>query len=312
METACRELFRGLIDYAGLFPPAALSMDEAVHCYAEHRRGPHAWALNRFVIPARRLEELGRTLAALPPGARGAGPWRLAATLGEDVAADSERVEFFADWIDPALARVEAVETVARTVADVERLRARTAPSLELVIELPPGGEIAALVPAVRKASATAKIRTGGARPEDVPGAGAVLGFLEACAAQRLAFKATAGLHHAVRGAAPLTDEPGAPQATMFGYLNVFLAAISLWQGRTVLEASRILEDQDRAAFRLVDRTVAWRDVRFSAAEVHEARCGFATTFGSCTFAEPMGEALALGLGTETGVAASSPGAPPR
>jgi hypothetical protein len=311
MESAGRALFRGLIDYAGLYPPAAQSMDAAVREFAAHRAGPAGWALHRFVVPARRLEELGRTLVALPPEARGADPWRLSATLGEDVAADSERVEFFADWLEPAIARVESVETVARTVADVERVRARTTPSLELVVELPSGCEMPKLVPAVRKASALAKLRTGGARPDDVPGPGAVLGFLEACAAQRLAFKATAGLHHAVRGPAPLTYEPDAPRATVFGYLNVFLAAIALWQGRTLLEASRILEEQERTSFQLSDGVVGWRDLRFSAAEVREARRGFATTFGSCSFSEPLEEARALGLATEPAVAGGS-GTPPR
>jgi hypothetical protein len=47
-----RELLRGLIDYAGLFPPASLALRDAVRNYEKYRSGPHAWMLARFVIPA--------------------------------------------------------------------------------------------------------------------------------------------------------------------------------------------------------------------------------------------------------------------
>ena len=55
-----RILLRGLIDYAGLFPPASLDMADAVRNYAAYREGEHAWALGRFVVPAARLEEFER------------------------------------------------------------------------------------------------------------------------------------------------------------------------------------------------------------------------------------------------------------
>ena len=50
-------LIAGLIDYAGLFPPASLSMKAAVKEYARRRQSPEAWLLGRFVVPADRLEE---------------------------------------------------------------------------------------------------------------------------------------------------------------------------------------------------------------------------------------------------------------
>ena len=62
-----RALMTGAIDYAGLFPPAGLTMPDAVARFAEYRRGPHAWMLGRFVVPVARLGELGdavKTVAA--------------------------------------------------------------------------------------------------------------------------------------------------------------------------------------------------------------------------------------------------------
>jgi hypothetical protein len=51
MVEARRELLRGLIDYAGLFPPASLALPDAIRNYQTYRGGPHAWMLARFVIP---------------------------------------------------------------------------------------------------------------------------------------------------------------------------------------------------------------------------------------------------------------------
>ncbi|PYQ31882.1 MAG: hypothetical protein DMF56_01925 [Acidobacteria bacterium] len=49
-----------LIDYAGLFPPAALSMDDAVRNYAHYRDGEYAFALGPFVVPKDRVDEVPR------------------------------------------------------------------------------------------------------------------------------------------------------------------------------------------------------------------------------------------------------------
>jgi hypothetical protein len=56
-----RVLLAGLIDYAGLFPPAALEMPAALANYAAYRKGEHAWMLGRFVVPAARAGEVDRT-----------------------------------------------------------------------------------------------------------------------------------------------------------------------------------------------------------------------------------------------------------
>ena len=57
MTEALRTLLAGLIDYAGLFPPANLEMAEAARNYDAYRAGPHSWALGRFILPSARLNE---------------------------------------------------------------------------------------------------------------------------------------------------------------------------------------------------------------------------------------------------------------
>ena len=58
MSSSLRALLGGIIDYAGLFPPAKLPLDQALRHYAKYRRLDDRWMLGRFVIPATRLHEL--------------------------------------------------------------------------------------------------------------------------------------------------------------------------------------------------------------------------------------------------------------
>ncbi len=60
-------LLTGLVDYAGLFPPARLDMAKAVATHARHRAGAHAYGLARFICPASRLNEFAAAAAPLLP-----------------------------------------------------------------------------------------------------------------------------------------------------------------------------------------------------------------------------------------------------
>jgi len=68
--TAVETLLTGLIDYAGLYPPAGLDMRTAVRNYLSYQDGPHAFALGRFIVDIARADELheaaGDALGAMP------------------------------------------------------------------------------------------------------------------------------------------------------------------------------------------------------------------------------------------------------
>ena len=146
---------------------------------------------------------------------------------------------------------------------------------------------------AVKAARAFAKLRTGSVKPEGIPGVEEVARFILDCADRRLAFKATAGLHHPIRAEQPLTYEANAPRAVMHGFLNVFLAAAFAWHGDRDIRP--ILAETDPSAFRFDDRA-HWRDKSLSFEQVREARMNFAHAFGSCSFEEPVRDLQTLGL----------------
>jgi len=87
-----RALLRELVDYAGLFPPAGLPMEQAVRNYARYRVGQYAWALGRFVTSIARLDEFETAFAGLPPQT---GCWRIAALLGDNPRADFASIQAF-------------------------------------------------------------------------------------------------------------------------------------------------------------------------------------------------------------------------
>ena len=191
---------------------------------------------------------------------------------------------------------VDAVEAKVATPSGVERLAATLPPGLTAYVELPPGGDPDPLVRAVAAARLRAKIRTGGITPDAIPSPESVARFLVSCRDARVAFKATAGLHHPLRATHALTYEPEAACATMHGFLNVFLAAALLHGGAPVDDALAMLRDERPARLHATDDAVAWNGHALSAAALTEVRARFATSFGSCSFSEPVEELRGMGL----------------
>lgn len=58
MTGALRALLTEIVDYAGLFPPAALPLGEAIRNYVRYRQSADAWMLGRFIIPVAKLPAL--------------------------------------------------------------------------------------------------------------------------------------------------------------------------------------------------------------------------------------------------------------
>jgi hypothetical protein len=269
-------------------------MQQAAAAYAAHRRSADAWILGRFVVPVARLAEFEAAFAALGGAERGEGAWELSALLGSDVPRDARAAEAF-NAAHRGAAVIRSLEVRADGVAQITAVRTAVAPAFELFYELPLRGDLRWLLAAVRSVGAQAKIRTGGVTPPDIPAGDAVLKFLEGCAAIQLPFKATAGLHHAVRAEQALTYEKESARATMFGYLNVLLAAAALWLARSRGEALRLLESGDAATLAVGGSDLQWGASRFTVAEIARVRREFALSVGSCSFEEPVSEIRALG-----------------
>ncbi|MGA8111881.1 MAG: hypothetical protein WB974_20735, partial [Acidobacteriaceae bacterium] len=149
------------------------------------------------------------------------------------------------------------------------------------------------MLPVLAEYGARAKIRMGGLTPESVPGVETVAQFLLACARERVAWKATAGLHHALRGMRELT--PGGPRVKMHGFVNVFLAGALAFVGAEEAAIVKTLQEEDAGAFRLDDDVLQWQDQMLISDQLERVRKDFAISFGSCSLEEPVADLKAMG-----------------
>ncbi len=292
---SARALLGGLVDYAGLFPPAGLAMDDALAEYARWRRSPHSWMLGRFVLPAARLRDFaGAADAHLPePGA--GEPWRLSALVGADVHGDSSLVTSF-NRSHAGRAVVDAVELKAASPEDADASLEALPSGLAAFVEVPLGGDLGDLLSTLRRRGARAKVRTGGVVADAIPDPAVLARFIAACAAAAVPWKATAGLHHPIRAEQALTYEPGGPRAVLHGFLNVFAAGAFAGGGAPVADLEAVLREEDAAAFHLDEDGLSWRHLRVSTDELARSRRDFASSFGSCSFAEPVADLRSLGV----------------
>jgi hypothetical protein len=187
-------------------------------------------------------------------------------------------------------ARVDAVEVKGATGAAVRAVLAGIPRPWVRYVEVPLGNGVAEVLDAVSEGGAFAKVRTGGTTPEAIPTPERLIEFLEGAARRKLPFKATAGLHHPVRGLHPLTGAPGGPSAVMYGYLNLMIASAILFRGGDRTLAREALLEAEISAFTINVDALVWHDLRFDGDAIGRMRTGFFHGFGSCSFSEPMEE----------------------
>lgn len=275
-----KTLLAGVVDYAGLFPPAELPMTDAIDHYAANRETAGAWMLNRFILPAGRLSEFAAAFAKLPAEDR--SNWKLSVLLGTAPAADLKHVAAFN--ARGAGAEVVAVEAKVSSHAEISRLVKLVASTFELWVEVPGGPSVP--VHELATPHCGAKIRLGGMDASAFPSPMHVATFMRGCHEARVRFKATAGLHHPVGGTYAIDRKTPDVTVRMFGFLNVLLAATLIVRGGTVVDAVALLTEDDPSAFRSSGDAVRWRDRWFGDRDIAVGR-KFMPSFGSCSFLEP-------------------------
>ena len=169
MNKPLRFLLENLIDYAGLFPPAELSMAEAVKNYAAYRQGEHNWMLGRFIVPAVRLDEFEQAAAEYWPRESRDGYWKLSVLGGANLEADIARISRFSRRRtvgEAAAVMVDTIEFKASTVSEIEAAMRIMHPTLTCFVEIPINDDPAELIRTIGTEGAFAKVRTGGVAPD--------------------------------------------------------------------------------------------------------------------------------------------------
>jgi hypothetical protein len=311
MRPSFRAFMEGLIDYAGLFPPAELPLEQAARNYARYRQGPDSWMLGRFICPAARLAELADLMDEL----FASGPLLTVSVLGRggksaedystNLAADRRDLRHFQDSyrgraaVDvyetrfPAEALAPGSEDLAAVLARASADILPNAGNSKVFFELGFGPSWRSVAEALlgrlerhEDFRCGLKVRCGGAKPAAYPSADDVAAAVVLCRDHAMPFKATAGLHHPFRRRGLVEH----------GFVNVFGAAI-LAGGLALPEETvrAIVADENPEHFAFDKAEFRWNAESLTAKDVAEERSA-ATSFGSCSFDEPRDDLRALGL----------------
>ena len=315
MPTTSRALLTEIIDYAGLFPPAKLPMEEAFTRFLSHLTNDQGWLLARFVCPASRLgdlaplietADLGQTplrIAAL--GAGGDDPPTYAAAMETDLEAmatfnariqGKAAIDVFEvklpDQGDPS----EVVDFSCHHLEELGELQPR--PFFEIPLLDSSRDDLRTIALAVAAAGheidgarrVGLKIRCGGLDAAAVPSVDAVAAAICESRDTGLALKATQGLHH------PIRHLDSALDTKVHGFLNLFAASVlALPHALDEAETRAIIAEEDAAAFTLTETELRWRDRGADFNAVADGRMNAMTSFGSCSFTEPRDDLAGLG-----------------
>lgn len=308
-------LFSTLIDYAGLFPPAQLDLPAAVSAYEHYSTTPHRWMLGRFVLPLTQLPQFEDCLNHLDRQ-YAAAFWPLSIVLPASIQA----LEMLAPWLEKqhrftisALEfRLAAADANGEVGADaIAPLLPHLPPHSDLFFEVPLDATLPDYIAVLQGTRAAVKVRTGGLTAADFPTVEALAQFLATCAAARLPFKATAGLHHPLRSWQTL---PNGQSVKMHGFLNLAIAAAFAYgHGATAAEIASILQIETLDALTFSDHEIICPSPLWSQALglsnvarhlplnlpldlLARVRSRYFLGIGSCSFQDPLTELYRLKL----------------
>ena len=333
MKESLRTFMNGLIDYAGLFPPADLPLNEAINEYFKHLKSGNSAMLSRFIIPISKLNDLDDFV----PLFGDIGPLRLSVLGGGGNTDDEYLSKINQNIADINNYREKHGDNIQIDV--IECKMATNSPSKNTMqeattllnenglthyhefAELPNVGinystdedesswdEI--IVPTVELVSemrgAGIKLRCGGVVKEAFPSVEQVAAMIQTCVLAKAPMKFTAGLHHPIRHFADEYDE------FMHGFVNTFGAGIfattfptpknSQEKYRMFILLSHMIDDQNAENFSFSNDSMTWevgddRGTQFeiSAENIEDVRKNGMISYGSCSFQEPIDDLTQLG-----------------
>jgi hypothetical protein len=305
-----------IIDYAGLFPPASLELGQAFHNFVFYSQGEYRWMLGKFIIPAKRLAELGSLLddmtidGKVPLSVLGSGSESVA-EFNELFISDVAAIKEFASKYSGSVS-IDAFEVrlpseifrnednsglqdiVSGISTTLENTLGKNIPVFyEVSLTIDYEAEIIRTVESIGSINRGCgyKLRTGGIEPNAFPEPEVIAFAIMTCCEFDVPMKCTAGLHHPIRH---YNDEV---KANMHGFMNVFAAGILAYTSN--LDESEIVEvltDEDPYEFMFTENGLTWNENEITNSEIKTAREKFMLSYGSCSFNEPIDDLKAMEL----------------
>jgi hypothetical protein len=320
MKKCTSILFQSLVDYAGLFPPAALPLRETLQNYVTYIGGNDSPMLGRLILPVTQLQAAEDLLCdmRLPHSIPVSCLISKSVTVAESRTRLGEAVGIISAFrndpkavIDPQVIEMALPEDVTDGISELElggyihQVQAiMDDVDLTLPVFLEPmlSGDTLAVadsLTAVLDAHNHAgyeprlgwKLRCGGISKEAFPSSETLSKFIIAAARHSIPLKATAGLHHPFPIIDPVTG------ARMHGFVNLIAAmACAIRYPSDRQPVVDILNEDDSSNFLIGDLGLHWRDHMFSLDRLKKARTDGLLSFGSCSFDEPRDDLRNSGI----------------
>lgn len=272
--------FHGLVDDAAIFPPGLSPLPEAVVAHADHLGSEHRDLVGPFVVDTDHLVELSELAvpALFPSGMRVSivvpSPGQVL-TVARTV---NEAETLVLAGLEVKLNRDGPVVEQIREIAAANRYGAAT----YVEVPRPADPRWPDVVEAIAQSGLRLKFRTGGTEAGAFPSDVEVATWVRDAVAGALAFKCTAGLHHAVRHTGATTG------FEHHGYLNILLATARAVDGAGADELEAVVALRD-------GQTLSTEIAACSDFLMAGARRAF-TSYGSCSVVEPLEDLAHLDL----------------
>lgn len=308
---------KGIIDYAGLFPPANLQLEEAFANYLRYRESENSFMLSRFICPVKLFKQLenlsfesGEKIHLSVLGRGGYNIQDFNENLSEDIKiwkgfVDNNGKRFATDSFEIKLPDELITEHNSGIVSDFadklsEKIKSEFDFPVFMFLEGQIGSEwqknIKCLIDGInirnkKHHDAGFKLRTGGEEANSFPDPGQISFAIRECLDRSVPMKCTAGLHH------PFRHFDKNIGTYMHGFVNVFGAGIiAMRHNISDSDLKEILSDENPDNFNFSDEYFSWKDWKASIQEIVLARKDLMLSFGSCSFDEPVEDLKNLNL----------------
>lgn len=302
VPVSLRTLLARSIDYAGMFPPCSLNLDQALKNQAEYVRSRDAWMLGAFVLSSEKFDAsrqlLGRFDAQHPLRVAALGPKTASANAFLEGVGEAAKAILSLSRHNADLISISHLEMFLPHDVDVAALKEAKSilGNLAVFWEAPPEraeqtiGLLAEFNSDADSVPFGYKLRTGGVTADAFPTSMEIATALVTRAMRQLPIKFTAGLHH------PLRQYREEVQTKMYGFLNVLGAAVLAAEHQWNAEQTAVmLEDENVDSFLFTDDFFSWREWRIDTERLQYYR-RFVVSFGSCSFDEPRDDLRGLKL----------------
>lgn len=323
MMKAFKSFMNGIIDYAGMFPPANLELKPAFQNYLNYISSDDEWMMDKFVCSMKSFGTIADTntdvykllknytserrvsFSLLLTGGKTAKEFlksfetdlkQVNDFIGNnDVEINSFEVKIPNELFDKF--NTNALKIFFKDYRDM--LNSFDKQESSVFFEPPVNDNYkfvfekfahtaAEIIDENRKGF---KLRTGGITPELFPSTEQVSFALKTCRDNKVRFKATAGLHHPVR------HYNDSVSTKMHGFLNIFGAGVLAYSNLLSLkEINEIIQDEHSVSFVFTEDKFKWNDIPADADSITNARKEFVNSFGSCSFDEPKDDLKNLNL----------------